>query len=94
MNFRHLLETHDLCKGLFTAINADLAARGLLLRAGTLVDAPLIAAPSSTKNAQRERDPEMHQTQKGSPWHFGMKAHLGADRDSKGDADLTTNEHE
>ncbi|MEO5959346.1 MAG: IS5 family transposase, partial [Opitutaceae bacterium] len=77
------LETHDLCKGLFNAINADLAARGLLLREGTLVDATLIAAPSSTKNEQRARDPEMHQTKKGNQWYFGMKAHLGADRDSK-----------
>jgi len=83
LNFRHLLETHDLCQGLFTAINADLAARGLLLREGTLVDATLIAAPSSTKNAKRERDPEMHQTRKGNQWYFGMKAHIGADRDSK-----------
>jgi IS5 family transposase len=83
LNFRHLLETHDLCKGLFTAINADLAARGLLLREGTLVDATLIAAPPSTKNAQRQRDPEMHQTKKGNQWYFGMKAHIGADRDSK-----------
>ena len=83
LNFRHLLETHDLCKGLFTAINADLAARGLWLREGTLVDATLIAAPSSTKNAKRERDPEMHQTKKGNQWYFGMKAHIGADRDSK-----------
>jgi IS5 family transposase len=83
LNFRHLLETHDLCKGLFTAINGDLAARGLLLREGTLVDATLIAAPSSTKNAKRERDPEMHQTKKGNQWYFGMKAHIGADRDSK-----------
>ena len=83
LKFRHLLETHDLCQGLFTAINADLAARGLLLRAGTLVDATLIAAPSSTKNQKKERDPEMHQTRKGNQWYLGMKAHLGADRDSK-----------
>jgi IS5 family transposase len=83
LNFRHLLETHDLCKSLFTAINADLAARGLLLREGTLVDATLIAAPSSTKNQERKRDPEMHQTKKGNQWYFGMKAHIGADRDSK-----------
>ena len=82
LNFRHLLEANDLCKGLFEAVNADLAARGLLLRAGTLVDATLIAAPSSTKNQARERDPEMHQTKKGNQWHFGMKAHIGADRDS------------
>jgi len=83
LKFRRLLETHDLCKGLFTAINTDLAARGLLLREGTLVDATLIAAPSSTKNQKKERDPEMHQTKKGNQWHFGMKAHIGADRDSK-----------
>ena len=83
LNFRHLLETHDLCKGLFTAINADLAARGLLVRAGALVDAPLIAAPPATKNPKRERDPEMPQTKKGNQWYFGMKAPIGADRDSK-----------
>jgi IS5 family transposase len=83
LNFRRLLETHDLCKGLFTTINADLTARGLLLREGTLVDATLIAAPPSTKNQKKERDPEMHQTKKGNQWYFGMKAHIGADRDSK-----------
>ncbi len=83
LNFRRLLETHDLCQGLFSAINADLAARGLLLREGTLVDATLIAAPPSTKNLKKERDPEMHQTKKGNQWYFGMKAHIGADRDSK-----------
>ena len=68
LNFRHLLEAHDLCQGLFAAINADLTARGLLLRAGTLVDATLIAAPPSTQNAKKERDPEMHQTKKGNQW--------------------------
>jgi IS5 family transposase len=83
LNFRRLLETHDLCKGLFAAINADLTARGLLLREGTLVDATLIAAPSSTKNQAKQRDPAMHQTKKGNQWYFGMKAHIGADRDSK-----------
>ena len=83
LKFRRLLETHDLCKGLFAAINADLTARGLRLREGTLVDATLIAAPSSTKNQKKERDPEMPQTRKGNQWYFGMKAHLGADRDSK-----------
>ena len=83
LNFRHLLETHDLCKGLFSAVNTDLTACGLLLREGTLVDATLIAAPPSTKNLKRERDPEMHQTKKGNQWYFGMKAHIGADRDSK-----------
>jgi transposase, IS5 family len=83
LKFRRLLETHDLCKGLFSAINVDLAARGLLLREGTLVDATLIAAPPSTKNKEKQRDPEMHQTRKGNQWYFGMKAHIGADRDSK-----------
>jgi IS5 family transposase len=83
LKFRRRLETHDLCKGLFTAINADLTARGLLLREGTLVDATLIAAPPSTKNQEKQRDPEMHQTRKGNQWYFGMKAHIGADRDSK-----------
>ena len=75
---------HDLCQSLFTAINADLTARGLLLREGTLVDSfTLIAAPSSTKNQEKKRDPEMHQTKKGNQWYFGMKAHIGADRASK-----------
>ena len=83
LKFRRLLETHDLCKGLLTAINADLSARGLLLREGTLVDATLIAAPSSTKNKEKQRDPQRHQTRKGNQWYFGMKAHIGADRDSK-----------
>ena len=83
LKFRRLLETHDLCKGLFAALNADLSARGLLLREGTLVAATLIAAPSSTKNQAKQRDPEMHPTRKGNPWYFGMKAHLGADRDRK-----------
>ena len=83
LKFRRLLETHDLCQGLFTAINADLSARGLLLREGTLVDATLVAAPPSTKNQEKKRDPEMHQTKKGNQWYFGMKAHIGADRDSK-----------
>jgi transposase, IS5 family len=83
LKFRRRLETHDLCKGLFSAINADLSARGLLLREGTLVDATLIAAPPSTKNQEKKRDPEMHQTRKGNQWYFGMKAHIGADRDSK-----------
>ena len=71
LKFRRLLETHDLCKGFFTAINADLTARGLLLREGTLVDATLIAAPPSTKNAKKERDLDMHQTKKGNQWYFG-----------------------
>jgi IS5 family transposase len=83
LKFRRLLEANDLCKGLFNAINADLATRGLMMRAGTLVDATLLAAPPSTKNQEKKRDPEMHQTRKGNQWYFGMKAHIGADRDSK-----------
>jgi IS5 family transposase len=83
LKFRRLLETHNLCQGLFNAINADLAARGLMMREGTLVDATLLAAPPSTKNREKQRDPEMHQTRKGNQWYFGMKAHIGADRDSK-----------
>ena len=83
LKFRRRLETHDLCQGLFAAINTDLTARGLLLREGTLVDATLIAAPPSTKNKEKKRDREMHQTRKGNQWYFGMKARIGADRDSK-----------
>jgi IS5 family transposase len=82
LKFRRLLETHDLCQGLFAAINTDLTARGLLLREGTLVDATLIAAPPSTKNKEKQRDPEMHQTRKGNQWYFGMKAHIGVDAES------------
>jgi IS5 family transposase len=81
--FRRRRETHDLCQGLFAAINTDLTACGLRLRAGTLVDATLIAAQPSTKNQEQQRDPERHQTRKGNPWYFGMKAHIGADRDSQ-----------
>ncbi|MBI3416679.1 MAG: IS5 family transposase [Verrucomicrobia bacterium] len=83
LKFRRWLETHDLCQSLFAAINADLSARGLLLREGTRVDATLIAAPSSTKNKEKKRAPEMHQTKKGQQWYFGMKASIGADRDRK-----------
>jgi IS5 family transposase len=83
LQFRRLLETHDLCQGLVTAITADRTARGLLLREGTLVAATRIAAPSSTKNQAKQRDPERPQTKKGNQWYFGMKAHIGADRDSK-----------
>ena len=82
LRFRHLLEKHDLAPKVLQTINAGLAARGLLLRAGTLVDATLIAAPSSTKNKSGQRDPEMHQTKKGNEWHFGMKAHVGVDAES------------
>ena len=77
LNFRHLLERHELGKGLFDEINAHLESQGLRLREGSIVDASIIEAPSSTKNRTRERDPEMHQTKKGNQWHFGMKAHIG-----------------
>ena len=73
LRFRHLLEEHDLAADMLRVVNDILQAKGLLLRAGTVVDATLIAAPSSTKNAGSKRDPEMHQTKKGNQWHFGMK---------------------
>ena len=79
LRFRHLLEQHHLTCAIFEAIGGLLEARGLLLRAGTIVDATIIAAPSSTKNARATRDPEMKQTRKGRNWHFGMKLHIGAD---------------
>ena len=82
LKFRRLLETHQLTKRIFAAINVDLAAKGLMLKEGSVVDATIIAAPSSTKNREGRRDPEMHQTKKGNEWHFGMKAHIGADADS------------
>jgi IS5 family transposase len=82
LRFRHLLEAHDLAPQILGAVNAKLAARGLSLKSGTVVDATLIAAPSSTKNSSGERDPEMHQTKKGNQWHFGMKAHIGVDAES------------
>ena len=82
LKFRRLLEEHDLTAKLFEGINAHLAERGLMLREGTMVDATIIAAPPSTKNKEHARDPEMHQTKKGNEWHFGMKAHIGADADS------------
>ena len=82
LNFRHLLERHGLAAKMLTAVNADLSKRGLLLRQGTMVDATIIHAPSSTKNSSGTRDPEMHQTKKGNQWFFGLKAHIGVDRDS------------
>jgi IS5 family transposase len=82
LRFRHLLETHNLSLQILATVNATLAAKGLLLKNGTVVDATLIAAPSSTKNSSGERDPEMHQTKKGNQWHFGMKAHIGVDADA------------
>ena len=82
LRFRHLLEAHHLSLQILATVNATLAAKGLLLKSGTVVDATLIAAPSSTKNSVGERDPEMHQTKKGNQWHFGMKAHIGVDANS------------
>ena len=96
LNFRHLLERHELGKGLLEEINAHLesqglrfrdcgsgtAVQGLRFKEGTIVDASIIEAPSSTKNRARKRDPEMHQTKKGNQWHFGMKAHIGVDSET------------
>ena len=79
LNFRHLLEAHDLCGEMLDAVNRYLEARGIRITTGTIVDATIIHAPSSTKNANKERDPEMHQTKKGNQWYFGMKAHIGVD---------------
>ena len=79
LRLRHLLEKHDLAPQVLGIINAGLAQHGLMMKTGTVVDATIIAAPSSTKNKTGERDPEMHQTKKGNQWHFGMKAHIGAD---------------
>ena len=81
LNFRHLLERHSLGEGLLQEINAHLESQGLRLREGTIVDASIIEAPSSTKNRAGERDPAMHQTKKGNQWHFGMKVHIGVDAD-------------
>jgi IS5 family transposase len=82
LRFRHLLEKHDLAPQILGIINAGLAQNGLMLKTGTVVDATIIAAPSSTKNSSGERDPEMHQTKKGRQWHHGMKAHIGVDAQS------------
>ncbi len=82
LNFRHLLERHGLTETMFAEVNAHLADRGITLRSGTLVDATIIDAPSSTKNKAKARDPEMSSTKKGNEWSFGMKAHVGVDADS------------
>ena len=82
LRFRHLLEKHDLATDMLRVVNDILQAKGLLMKKGTVVDATLIAAPSSTKNADGERDPEMKQTKKGNQWYFGMKAHIGVDAES------------
>ncbi len=82
MNFRHLLEKHQLAPAILAVINGYLQEKGLSLRQGTIVDATIIHAPSSTKNEEGKRDPEMHQTKKGNQYFFGMKAHIGADVES------------
>jgi IS5 family transposase len=82
LHFRHLLEKHNLTVVLLDGINACLKDQGLLVSKGTMVDASIIHAPSSTKNQEQSRDPEMHQTRKGKQWYFGMKMHIGADVDS------------
>ncbi len=82
LRFRHVLEKHKLAERILATVNLLLGAKGLMLRSGTVVDATLISAPSSTKNASGERDPEMHQSKKGQQWFFGMKAHIGVDADS------------
>ena len=79
LKFRRLLEANELTRKIFDSINAHLAEKGLMMREGTIVDATLIAAPPSTKNKDKKRDPEMHQSKKGNDWHFGMKAHIGVD---------------
>jgi IS5 family transposase len=82
LRFRHALEKHRLAEQILVTINTLLHDRGLMLKSGTVVDATLIAAPSSTKNASGERDPEMKQSKKGQQWYFGMKAHIGVDAES------------
>jgi len=82
LTFRHLLEKHGLGEQIFETVKAHLSERGMTMRQGTIVDATLIAAPSSTKNKEGKRDPEMHQTKKGNQWYFGMKVHAGVDKDS------------
>jgi len=82
LKFRRLLEQHKLAERLFAEVGRVLQGSGMTLKTGTIVDATIIAAPSSTKNADRQRDPEMHQTRKGQQWYFGMKLHIGVDSQS------------
>lgn len=79
LNFRHLLERHELCGRILDTVNLYLDRRGIRISTGTIVDATIVAAPSSTKNGKKERDPEMHQTRKGKQYYFGAKAHIGVD---------------
>jgi IS5 family transposase len=80
LRFRHLLEKHHVTEAIFAQVRTLLEHKRLLLKSGTIVDATIIEAPPSTKNAEKARDPEMHQTRKGKDWHFGMKAHVGTDK--------------
>ena len=82
LQFRHLLERHNLSDQIFQAINQTLSERGLFLKAGTIVDASLIASPTSTKNQSKARDPEMHSSKKGNQWFFGSKFHIGVDSET------------
>jgi len=79
LRFRHLLEQHELCGQILDTVNHYLASKGIRIGTGTIVDATIINAPSSTKNSTGKRDPEMHQTKKGNQWYFGAKAHIGVD---------------
>lgn len=83
LHFRHLMESHEFGAELLRLVNAHLAEKGLTVTRGTIVDATIIAAPSSTKNQDKARDPEMHQTRKGNQWYFGLKAHIGVDSQTK-----------
>ncbi len=97
MNFRHLLERYGLARKIFEEVSAWLGEAGVLVKEGTLMDAAIIEAPSSTKNRSGERDLEMHQTKKGNQWHFGMKAHIGVDAKTGLTHSFTTtaaNEHD
>jgi IS5 family transposase len=82
LKFLHLLEEHKLCEKMFKQLKEILIRNGIIMQEGTIVDATIIAAPSSTKNEKKERDPEMKSTKKGNQWHFGMKAHIGVDKTS------------
>jgi IS5 family transposase len=82
LRFRHRLEQHQLAEQILATVNQLLIQQGLLLKVGSVVDATLIPAPTSTKNKDKTRDPEMHSSKKGNQWYFGMKAHIGADADS------------
>lgn len=82
LHFRHLLEKHNLSTKMFAQLNQILLENGIMMQKGTIVDATIISAPCSTKNKEKERDPDMKSTKKGNQWHFGMKAHIGVDKDS------------